>query len=236
MEEQSWAEPVWDSRSYRKHLKANRRQWERSMTRAWTAEKGQPSQYDPNLSLDQVREMEIGCVTGHGTLIQDRSNKRTFYQDVGRNIGASAGQFTQYIFVEFCINGSVHGYPITWDELVSKKGGPSMNCLEIHLPEGAEVSNYLYADMDADDLTQDIVTVSLPNGFYIDVGWYPEHDPSGCYWVRVFREYWDNQMIPEIKLENPHEVVLTVERLARLFCDSQVSVSQSSTKQCEILV
>jgi hypothetical protein len=122
MEEQSWPEPVWDTRSYRKHLKANRRQWERSVTRAWTAEKGEPSQYDPNLSLEEIRDMEIGCVTGRGISIRARLNKRTYYRKMGRTIGASAGEYTEYIYVEYCNSGSVHGYPITWDELVSKKG------------------------------------------------------------------------------------------------------------------
>lgn len=111
-----------------------------------------------------------------------------------------------------------------------------MSRLRFRLPEGAEISNYLYAEMEPDDLTQDIVTVSLPNGFYIDVGWYPEHDPSGCYWVRVFREFWDHQLIPPIRVESPYEVVLTVERLARLFCDWQVPVSDSETERCEVLV
>lgn len=122
MEQLSWAEPVWDSRSYRKHLKSTKKQWERSITRALTKEKGEPAQYDPNLTEDEVRTMEISCVKGEGTLVRDRPHKRSYYRHVGRRIGASSGEFTEYIYVEYHNSGSVHGYPITWSELVSKKG------------------------------------------------------------------------------------------------------------------
>jgi hypothetical protein len=48
-----------------------------------------------------------------------------------------------------------------------------VNPIPINLPPGAEASNYLYPEMDIEDLGQDVITVRLPSGFFIDVGWYP---------------------------------------------------------------
>jgi hypothetical protein len=103
-----------------------------------------------------------------------------------------------------------------------------MNPISITIPAGAEISNYLYPDLDVSDLTQDIVTVRLPTGYYIDVGWYPEHDPNGHFVVRVFRGTWDCQQLPRpFESRYAHEVVRAVEQLADHFSGSVVRASLS---------
>jgi hypothetical protein len=60
--------------------------------------------------------------------------------------------------------------------------------LEISVPPGARVmSNGLYATTDPTFLDQDLVFVELPGGMSIDVSWSPEGDPSGCYFITMFR-------------------------------------------------
>ena len=57
-----------------------------------------------------------------------------------------------------------------------------MTPLSLKLPRGAEIAfNSLYDSKQPILLIQDVLFVSLPNDIYIDVGWYPEHDPSGAY-------------------------------------------------------
>jgi hypothetical protein len=96
------------------------------------------------------------------------------------------------------------------------------------VPEGARVYSVLYRTADPEYLTQDVLAVSLPTGFYIDVGWFPEHDPEGCYLIRVFYEYWDAQQILPVQVKTVDEVVQVVESLANLFCRDAVATSSTS--------
>jgi len=103
-----------------------------------------------------------------------------------------------------------------------------MNPISINLPPGVEVANYLYPKMDPEDLTQDIITVRLPNDYYIDVGWYPECDPNGRFVIRVFQGFWDNQKLDTpMTTKDPLEVIFAVEKLARHYLRSQIPVLAS---------
>ena len=63
-------------------------------------------------------------------------------------------------------------------------------------------------------LGQDVLDIQLPNGVVIDVGWYPESDLNGEYWVRAYKGSWDNQLIECINTADPRAVRREVERLA----------------------
>ena len=92
------------------------------MTKAMTADGDETSQFDPNLTDEEVAVMELECVQGQGRLIRGRCHKRTYFRKMDRTIGASAGEFTPYIFVEYVNSGLVHGWPITWEQLTKNKG------------------------------------------------------------------------------------------------------------------
>jgi len=93
------------------------------------------------------------------------------------------------------------------------------------VPEGARVYSFLYRTADPEYLTQDVLAVSLPNGFYIDVGWFPEHDPGGSYVIRVFYQYWDAQQILPIQVKTVDEVIQVVESLANRISSGAVATS-----------
>ena len=103
-----------------------------------------------------------------------------------------------------------------------------MTPMKPRVPEGAKVCSFLYRTADPEYLTQDVLAVSLPSGFYIDVGWFPEHDPKGCYVIRVFYQYWDAQQIPPIQVKTVDEVVQVVESLANRFNRDAVATSSTS--------
>jgi hypothetical protein len=73
------------------------------------------------------------------------------------------------------------------------------------------IVNSLYDSKDPGFLTQDLLLVELPGKTYIDVSWFPEHDPSGAYSVTVFRGH--NQ-IQEAEARTACEAVKIVERFA----------------------
>jgi hypothetical protein len=103
-----------------------------------------------------------------------------------------------------------------------------MKPLAIDLPTGAQLSTYLYPEMDFDDLDQDLITVRLPNGYFIDVGWYPEHDPNGRFVVRVFFEFWDGQQpMRPFETKDPIQARMAVEKLAEHFSKPQIMLSRS---------
>jgi len=121
-----WQQPVWNETASRKHRKAgprSRKLWERSILAATTAG-GEPAIYDPNLTRDQISEMEMECVRvrPNGTTLgielpQILCHVRTFYQNFDIEIGACDGTKTTYMFVQQNHDGSVHGYPVTESHL-----------------------------------------------------------------------------------------------------------------------
>jgi hypothetical protein len=104
-----------------------------------------------------------------------------------------------------------------------------MTPIRIDLPAGAEIANYIYPEMDLDDLDQDLLTVRLPNNYFIDVGWYPENAPNGHYLIRLFEGTWDNQKLDSpIMTRDVSQVVYYVQKLADRFSRPQIAMSQSS--------
>ena len=89
-----------------------------------------------------------------------------------------------------------------------------MQTLDLKLPDAATVKGELYAELHPDVLTQDVLEIELPNGVFIDVGWYPEHDLGGKFLVRMFRDSWENQLGAPIKSDDPTQVKEIVELLA----------------------
>lgn len=89
-------------------------------------------------------------------------------------------------------------------------GAARMNKIDLTLPPEAVTIGELYDTMDRDFLTEDIVQVSLPNGIHVDVGWYPDLDPSGSFHVVVFRDTWENRLM-ESTTRDPQEVKRLVE-------------------------
>src|SRR5438552_18127875 len=97
----TWQAPKWDRLSNRKHRKANVRNWERSLTTGMTGDGDETSQFDPTITDAELSQIQLECVINKGTLVRDSCHKRTYFQDVGKIIGASAGVQTSLIFVEY---------------------------------------------------------------------------------------------------------------------------------------
>jgi hypothetical protein len=119
-----------------------------------------------------------------------------------------------------------------------------MNLMPLNLPEGSTTVNYLHKEMTVEDLTQDLVTVQLPTGYFIDVGWYPEHDSNGDFWVRVYYGSWDQQMRDPIKVKHLFQVKQFVEKLAQLYsapivlassCGSSEAAGRVEKEKAELL-
>lgn len=56
------------------------------------------------------------------------------------------------------------------------------------LPPGYKlIVNSLYDSTDPACLTADLMLVELSMGMFLDVSWCPEHDPSGSYYVTIFK-------------------------------------------------
>lgn len=45
------------------------------------------------------------------------------------------------------------------------------------------IYNYLYKNPPIQLLMEDLLAIELPNGNYLDVGWYPQFNPKGVYKV-----------------------------------------------------
>ncbi len=79
----------------------------------------------------------------------------------------------------------------------------------------AVVRGELHAPTELALLTQDMLEVELSNGVVIDVGWYPEHDPSGEYGVVAFQGHPDRPIGKPYYTKDPKAVIAKVETLAQ---------------------
>jgi hypothetical protein len=89
------------------------------------------------------------------------------------------------------------------------------------------VVNSLYDSTDPGFLTEDLMLVQLPGKTYIDVSWFPEHDPAGAYIVTVFR---DHRTIREVEVTTARAAIEAVENLAIEFGRPVGKVSCSSER------
>lgn len=95
----------------------------------------------------------------------------------------------------------------------------------------AGVSSFLYRSSNPDYLGQDQLTVALRNGYYIDVSWHPEHNPTGTYIIRVFFEFADNERIDPIEIKDLDEMISKVQSLVVHFSQHQIPVSATTQVQ-----
>lgn len=84
----------------------------------------------------------------------------------------------------------------------------------IPIPTGARIYNRLYRDPSIHDLDQDLLTIAFENGRFVDVGWYPEHDPQGAYIVRAFAGSWEHQLINPYRTTDVYDAAAIAARLA----------------------
>jgi hypothetical protein len=106
---------------------------------------------------------------------------------------------------------------------------PAPTPVPLRLPPGAELYNFIYRSTNPAYLVQDIATVRLSNGFYIDAGWFPEHDPNGAYQVRVFYETPDRLMGQKLTLRSVDELVQALESLSWHYSREFAASSSSRT-------
>lgn len=104
-----------------------------------------------------------------------------------------------------------------------------MKQISLKLPDDAIVRGALYDTMDPLFLVQDILDVVLPDGVIIDVGWYPESDPSGEYRITVYQDTWQNKLLAQpIRVHDANSVAAEVSRLAFQHSRQVVAVTAES--------
>lgn len=93
-----------------------------------------------------------------------------------------------------------------------------MILLQPRMPAGSRVVwNCLYEPAALESLTDSLYLVVLPNGISIDVGWYPELDPTGAYEICVYRGEFENQLVPPMEVRDTKELIDLLVRTARDF-------------------
>jgi hypothetical protein len=86
------------------------------------------------------------------------------------------------------------------------------------LPFGAKILfNSLHDTKAPSYLTDDLFAAELPGGVFVDVGWFPECDPSGAYEICVYKNAFENQLAKPIKTKDPHEAAAAVEKFAEQY-------------------
>jgi hypothetical protein len=110
---------TWDFRL--RHCQARLKDWLASHSTAWTAQKGAPAQYNPEVyrSKEIVQAAEIDCV-GTGTCYRNTPTLRKYWKKLDHIVGACSGEQTYYIQAEWHESGAIHGRPVSEAYLKSK--------------------------------------------------------------------------------------------------------------------
>ena len=96
---------------------------------------------------------------------------------------------------------------------------------------GVLVKGEIFDSHNPDVLLQDLLEIELPDGKIIDVGWYPEHDPTGRYRITLY-ECITVHYIKRYYAENVHVALTFVSELIRAFSNvSTLSASSEADQQ-----
>lgn len=106
--------------------------------------------------------------------------------------------------------------------------------VNLRLPPKSEVYNFLYRSTDPAYRTQDVLTVRLANGIYIDVGWYPEHDPNGAYELQIFVESPNHLLGQPLLIKDIDQLIQTVEYLSAHYSRTIAAASSSSNSSDDV--
>src|SRR5665213_648822 len=85
----------------------------------------------------------------------------------------------------------------------------TINLSFLEMNSGVTVKGELFDSKNSIVLSEDLLEISLPSGRNIDVGWYPEHDPSGSYRITLYRDRTDYPL-RQITKSQPLDVVATI--------------------------
>jgi len=103
-----------------------------------------------------------------------------------------------------------------------------MIILPLNIPSDAHQVGDLWDEYELEDLSQDLLQIQFANGYAIDVGWYPEHDPNGTFVVTVFENEWENRKFTT-HAKTPEEVQSAIERCVRFVLSARLSSLIEST-------
>lgn len=112
-----WSHRRWASR--KKHLPPTRKvDWDDVVE--GTGERHGWARYARDLPMS-IEELELSCLD-EGTELPREGQVRRFYRELSFRVGASNGEETNCLYVEWHSAGDVHGRPITRYELIKNKG------------------------------------------------------------------------------------------------------------------
>jgi hypothetical protein len=111
--------PAWLDATERKHIPNPNRGWEEVIDS--TAGREGDAMYHPRIPLEEIEQIEMATVRDMYEIESKRKpHQRVYSRHIGRVIGASKGNMTEYVYVFYNQQGGVHGLPITPDELRRK--------------------------------------------------------------------------------------------------------------------
>ena len=85
-----------------------------------------------------------------------------------------------------------------------------------------KIRGALYDTTESGYLESDLFEIGLPSGNWISVGWQPEYNPQGAYWLELWKP---NSLVPQCECEAT-DLRSALEAITRfILSDSQATVS-----------
>jgi hypothetical protein len=104
-----------------------------------------------------------------------------------------------------------------------------MSQISLNLPSQAKVIGSLWDTSNIDYLDEDMLSVELPGGFHILVGWFPELDVNGEYQLFTFTGEFTNPRNVRLRTTSVYEIEAEVHRLVKLHLAPTVFLGSGST-------
>jgi hypothetical protein len=105
---------------------------------------------------------------------------------------------------------------------------------DLDLPAGAVMKGAIPPGQSELELVADMIEVDLPDGTTIEVGWVPEHNPSGSYRLVVFRDWWANKEESPLFTRSREQVIELVRAIARQRILKSRDVQRADAEQTSI--
>ena len=103
------------------------------------------------------------------------------------------------------------------------------------LPPGArEIYNSLYRTTNPECLTDDLYLAEMPGEIFIDVGWFPECDPTGAYEICVYQKTFENPLFGPWESRDLTEVLDQIETLAKWYTE-KFNLSSETLEEAMLL-
>jgi hypothetical protein len=102
-----------------------------------------------------------------------------------------------------------------------------MSLFQFSTPKNTKILfNQFHDDQIREHLSEDLLAIELPNGVFIDVGWYPARTKTGSYLVAVYQGEWENPLEPAYRTKDANDAARVVREMLDKYAKHETAIKR----------